>query len=165
MEFESAYRESMRVIIPNGAKEIEFELFFIMSFNKQVSMKKFIFLTGFVATLLLSTGLMFKTLNWMGTHVLLLLGFSILLLAMAAIAIHAVRFMRHQSTSFWVRTVAGISSLSLIGLGFMFRIGRLPGADVMYGLGTIIFNFVFLPLFFYHIYKNGFVKTHSNEAA
>jgi len=162
-DIESAYRSAVEAISPNGAKEIEFELFFIMNFNKQLTMKKFIFLTGFLATFLLSTGIMFKTLHWFASNILLFTGFAMLLITMAALAIHAGSFLRNQSTAFWLRTVTGIASLALIALGFIFRILQMPGANIMYGLGTIIMNFIFLPVFFYQIYKYGFVKTDTNE--
>jgi len=162
-EFERAYRNAVAAISPQGAKEIEFELFFIMNFNKQVSMKKLIFLAGFTAAFLISTGMMFRTLHWPAAQMVLFSGFAVLLLTVVLHALHAVRFLRRQSGGFWLRTITGLASLGLIALGIMFKTLHFPGANIMYGLGTIILNFLFLPMFFYRIYKHGFVKTAANE--
>lgn len=164
-DFEKAYREATTAIAPNGTQEIEFELFFIMNFKKQMSMKRFIFLAGFAATFLLSTGTMFKTMHWFGANIMLFLGFAVLLLTALVAVVHLVRFLSYQPASFRFRTVTGISAACLISLGFIFKTLHFPGANVMIGLGTIILNFVFLPMFFYHIYKHGFIKTPAHETA
>lgn len=162
-DFEKAYEEATIAISPSGIKEIEFELYFIMDFNKQLSMKRFIFSAGFSAAFLLSTGLMFKTMHWPGAGIILFAGFATLLLTALATVLHLARFLRSRSMSFWFRSVTGLAAIFLISLGFVFRTFHLPGANVMYGLGTIILNFVFLPVFFYHLYKHGFVKANSHE--
>jgi len=163
--FEAAYRNAVIAIAPNGLKEIEFELYFIMNFKKQFTMKKLIFLTGFTSTFLLSTGIMFKTMRWTGANILLFVGFVTLLLAMVLLAVHATKFFHNQPRSLWLQIIAGITSLALIALGFMFKILQFPSANILYGLGTIMLNFAFLPLFFYRMYKSGFVKTRVNDAA
>lgn len=163
--FDTAYTHAVKDVYPNGAKEIEFELFFIMNFNKQVSMKKAIFLIGFVSVFLLSSGTMFKTMHWPAASILLFSGFSMLALTMILLGVYVFRFSPMQSSSSRLRTVIGAVSLLLIAVGFIFKTLHMPGANVMYGLGTILLNFIFLPIFFYSIYKNGFSKINTNEAA
>ncbi|HTN44825.1 MAG TPA: hypothetical protein VL098_00650 [Flavipsychrobacter sp.] len=161
--FEASYSKAMNAISPNGIKEIEFELYFIMNFNKQLTMKKLIFLSSFISMFLLSTGLMFKTLNWFAANILLFLGFTILFMTMILLVIYATQFLRHQTISFWLRSIAGVTSIALIAIGFIFRALHFSGANIIYGLGTIILNFIFLPLFFYQLYKYGFIKTNSTQ--
>ena len=163
--FEESYQKAVGAISPQGLKEIEFELYFILNYNKQVSMKKLIFSTGFASAFLLSTGVMFKTLHWFPGQILLFLGFATMLLTMLFLSIHSARFFRNRPASFWLRTITGIASLALIAIGAIFKTLHFPGANVLYGLGTIVLNFVFLPLFFYHIYKHGLVKTSTENAA
>jgi len=162
-DFESAYRNAVDAISPNGIKEIEFELFFIMNFNKQLSMKRFVFLGGFAAAFLLSTATMFRTLRWPGANVMLFAGFAILLLTVIAGIIYLARFLRSRSRLFWFRTAAGLLAPALIAMGFIFRILHIPGANVLYGLGTIVLNFIFLPLFFLHVYRYGFGRVGEEE--
>jgi ABC-type multidrug transport system fused ATPase/permease subunit len=164
-DFEQAFKEATTAISPNGVKEIEFELYFILNFKKQLSMKRFIFLAGFAAAFLLSTGTMFKTLHWPGANIILFSGFSSLLLAALGTVAHLLTYLRDSPTSFWFRTVTGVSAATLISLGSIFKLLSFPGANIMYTLGILILNFVFLPLFFYHVYKSGFVKIGSEQAA
>ncbi|HYC28585.1 MAG TPA: hypothetical protein VEB42_07205 [Chitinophagaceae bacterium] len=102
--------------------------------------------------------------HWPGANVLLFAGFIIVLVTVLAAAFHLIKFLQNRPGSFWFRTVTGLSAIFLISLGFIFRIFYLPGANIIYGLGTIILNFIFLPAFFYHLYKYGFTKTGSHEA-
>ena len=74
-----------------------------------------------------------------------------------------VRFLQNRPASFWLRTLSGLTSVSLISVGFIFRIFHLPGANIMYVLGMVMLNFLFLPMFFYSLYKDGFVKTTAHE--
>ncbi len=160
---ETAWAQALHEIAPGGFKELEFEHFLFVNYKKQLQMKKLLFFTGFTSAFLISTGIMFKTLHWFPAPILLFLGFAMLLITMILTAIHATRFLRDQPSSFWLRTFAGVTSLALIAIGFMFKTFHMPGANVIYGLGTILLNFLFLPLFFYQMYKNGFVKTTSHE--
>lgn len=157
--FEQAYREATIAITPNGVKEIEFELFFLMNFHKQLSMKKLIFLFGFFAIFLLSAGLMFKTLHWPGAQVVLISGFVVLFLTTLITSVYLFSFSKGRPFSFWFRTLSGLIAIFQIAIGFIFKNFYFPGANVLYGLGTILLNFIFLPLFFYHTYKSGFIKS------
>lgn len=164
VDFENAYDEAVAAIYPNGAKEIEFELYFIMTFNKQLSMKRLIFFLGFLAAFLLSTGTMFKTMYWPGASVILVTGFAMALLTVLASAILLIRFLHNRSLLFWCRSITGLVAVSLISVGFMFKIFHFPGASILYAFGTVTLNFVFLPMLFYHFYKHGFLKTSLHES-
>ncbi len=163
VNFEQAYRDAVSAISPNGTKEIEFELFFIIKFNKQVSMKKLIFLSGFISAFLISTGIMFKTLHWPGANVLMVTGFAAMLLTAIITTTHLIKYMRNKPGTFWLRSGAGVAALFLISAGFIFKTFHMPGANVMYTLGTVILNFIFLPMFFYHAYIQGMAKHSTNE--
>lgn len=162
-DLETAYAAARSAISPGGLKEIEFELYFIMNFNKQLTMKKLIFLAGFFAAFMLSTGIMFKTMHWPGAVILLFAGFSLLLLSALTTVLHLVQFLRDKPGSFWFRSITGLVSVSLISLGFVFKTFHFPGANIMYSLGTIVLNFIFLPTLFLYFYKHGFVKSGSHE--
>ncbi len=159
MSFEEAYREAADEIAPNGIKELDFELFFLMNFHKQLSMKKLIFLLGFLALFSLSVGLMFHILHWQGAQVILISGFALLLLTTLVTCAYLLLFSRRMPASFWWRTLSGLTAVFLVALGFIFKNFHFTGANVLYGLGTILLNFIFLPLFFYHTYKSGLVKS------
>lgn len=157
-DFESAYAKATKDIAPNGVKEIEYELFFLINFNKQMSMKKVIFIIGFLSVFLLSTGIMFKHMHWPGANVLLILSNALVIVTMLTTLVHIFSYMRNQTALFKFRSVTGVLSIILIAAGLMFKFFHMPGANIMYGLGTIVFNFIFLPMFFYYLYKNGLVR-------
>ena len=144
-------------------REIEFELFFIMNFNKQISMKKAIFLIGFLGVFLLSCGTMFKLMHWPGANVMLVLSNSFVLITMMILLVHLFSFTRNRSKMFWFRSLTGTFSIMLIASGLLFKFFHMPSAGIQFTLGTVIFNVLFLPMFFYHIYKNGIVRTSSVE--
>jgi hypothetical protein len=164
-DFEQAYEDAVAGISPKGLQEIEFELFFLLNFNKQLTMKKIIFSAGFFAAFLLSSGIMFKTLHWPGATIILFCGFALVLITALLTGLHLFRFLRSKSPAFWFRSVTGLAAVSLISLGFVFKIFHLTGSNILYGLGTIILNFVFLPVLFYHIYKHGLIRFPAQEAA
>lgn len=158
-DFEDAYKNAVANIAPNGAKEIEFELYYLINFNKQLSMKKLIFLIGFLSVFMVSSGIMFKSMNWFGANVLMVSGFVLSIITMVVLSIHLLSFLRNQSGTFWFRSMTGILSVILIASGSLFRFFHLPSANIQYTLGMLLLNFVFLPLFFYHLYKRGVMKT------
>jgi len=158
IDFEQAYSDAVKDITPNGVQEIEFELFFLLQYNKQLSMKKFIFITGFFAAFLLSAGLMFKTLHWTGAQIMLVTGLFTLLLTACITLFYLMSFSKKRPFSFWLRTLSGLLAVLLIATGLIFKSFHFPGANVLYGLGTIILNIIFLPAFFFHTYRFGFVK-------
>ena len=128
-------------------------------------MKGTMFLLGYIALFLSTSGFLFKTMHWPGATVLLFSGFATLLVTLLSTLVYFAKFLPRKPYSFWLRTGAGLASLMLISIGFMFKIMHWPGAGIMYTLGTLVFNIMFLPLFFYYLYKHGFSKTTVNEKA
>lgn len=164
-EFETAFEDAAKDIAPNGVKEIEFELFLLINFNKQLSMKKTIFIIGFLSAFLLSSGIMFRTMHWPGANVMLVTSLSLVLITMVTVLLHLFSFTKNQSTLFWFRSITGVVSIMLIASGFLFKMFHMPTAAIQYTLGTLIFNLTFLPMFFYHLYKSGVVRYQVSEPA
>lgn len=157
-DFEQAYKKAFMAITPNGMHEIEEELFFLMNFKKQTNMKRIIYGTGFVATFLVSMGLLFKTLHWPGATVMMFSGFGALIITMAALLIHSLQYMDKYSTSYKVRIYSGFLAGLLVSSGSMFKTLYFPTANIQIMLGMLILNLVFLPLFFYQLYKQSLAK-------
>ena len=128
-------------------------------------MSKSVFVLGFLSSFFVGMGFFFKTMHWPGATVLLFSGFATLLVTLLSTLVYFAKFLPRKPYSFWLRTGAGLASLMLISIGFMFKIMHWPGAGIMYTLGTLVFNIMFLPLFFYYLYKHGFSKTTVNEKA
>ncbi|WP_294822173.1 hypothetical protein [uncultured Flavobacterium sp.] len=54
--------------------------------------------------------------------------------------------------------VSGCISSSMICIGILFKFMHWPGASLIFFLGCIVLITAFLPLFFYHRYKNYYKK-------
>lgn len=157
-DFERAYGKAFMAITPNGMHEIEEELFFLMNFKKQTNMKRIIYGIGFVATFLISMGLLFKVLHWPGASMMLFSGFGALIITLAALLIHSLQYMNKYSTGYKIRIYSGFIAGVLVSSGSMFKTLYFPTANMQIVLGMAVLNLVFLPLFFYQLYKQSLAK-------
>lgn len=116
-------------------------------------MKRIIYGFGFLAAFLISTGLMFRIMHWPGATILLFVGFTSLLMTMFAIAGNAMKYFKVNTTMDNVRTLTGIIAGLLIASGNLFKLNYYPSANIQMVTGMCLLNFVFMPLFFYQLYK------------
>lgn len=152
-DFEAAYQQACQAVSPNGFREIEEEVFFLLTFHKQLNMKRILFTSGFITTFLLSFGSLFKLMHWPMATYILLTGFAALLLTLAGLGVYSFRMAGTLPASYRIRTAAGLLSGLLLTAGSMFKILHYPGASIMLALGMVILNLIFLPMFFYQLYK------------
>ncbi|PQJ13163.1 hypothetical protein CJD36_003320 [Flavipsychrobacter stenotrophus] len=66
--------------------------------------------------------------------------------------------MKNYAADYKVRVIAGFVAGVLISSGSMFKIMYLPSANIQTMLGMVVLNFVFLPIFFYQLYKQSIAK-------
>lgn len=157
-DFEMAYQHAFKAITPNGAYEIQEELFFLLTFKKQINMKRIIYGAGFFAAFLISVGLMFKTMHWPGASALMFSGFAALIVTLTSLLYSSLKNMRNYSTDYNVRIIAGFIAGVLISTGSMFKTLNYPTANKQLLVGMVVLNLVFLPLFFYQLYKQSIAK-------
>jgi len=156
-DFETAYALAFVAITPNGMREIQEELFFLLNFKKQTNMKRIIYGSGFFAAFLISSGLLFKTVHWEYGTELLFSGFCALLITSTAFFINAIRFKKMHSSVYYLRVIAGFLSAFLTASGSLFKMLRYPGANLQIIIGMTLLNLIFIPMFFYHLYKQSLV--------
>ena len=159
-DFAELLEQSIHLLAPNGVQEIEEERFFLFHFHKQLTMKKILFFSGFATTFLLTTGFTFKQLHWPGANVLLTLGNSGLIFTILLIASNGIRQASNHTTAFNVRIFTGVIAALLIAMGSLFKLFHFPSANIQFVLGILLLNFVFLPLFFYQLYKQSVSRSH-----
>lgn len=147
-----AYLQACRVIIPDGARQIEEEAFFLLTYQKQLNMKRVLFSTGFLSTFLLSFGFLFKLMHWPFATAILTCGLAALFITLGALILNTGYTLRSLSTPMRLRIVSGLFSGLLIVTGSMFKILHYPGANIMIVCGLVLLNLVFLPMFFYQLY-------------
>jgi hypothetical protein len=152
-DFDVLLQQSFHLLAPNGVHEIEEERFFLFHFHKQLTMKKILFFSGFATTFLLTTGFTFKQLHWPGANVLLTIGNFGLIVTILLIASNGIKQASNHTTAFNVRIFTGVIAAMLIAVGSIFKLFHFPTANIQFVLGILLLNFVFLPLFFYQLYK------------
>ena len=116
-------------------------------------MKRILFAAGFLATFLISTGLLFRNMHWPGQNIILFSGFAFLFITIIALLFYSLRSMKQLSAGYRFRMITGIVSGMLIAAGSMFKILYMPGANIMTFTGMVSLNLLFLPAFFYQLYR------------
>jgi hypothetical protein len=152
-DFDLAYREALEAIAPSGYHEIEEELFFLIHFHKQLTMKRILFFSGFATCFLITSGMLFKLLHWPGANVMMVTGFAALIFTSFVICANALKHFASQSASYKWRIMAGVLAAVMISTGTIFKIFHFPFANVLSLLGIVTLNLVFLPMFFYQLYR------------
>ncbi|MGZ3776062.1 MAG: hypothetical protein ACXVI9_00300 [Mucilaginibacter sp.] len=156
--FESAYRDAFHTITPNGMREIQEELDFILNFKQTTIMKIMIYSVGFLAAFCISTAAMLKTVHWSGARELMFGGFILLIITISLLLSNSLRHFKTYSAIYVTRVGACFVSLLLISVGGIFKLLHYPTADMQLLAGTAFFNMVFLPLFFYGLYRQSQVN-------
>lgn len=152
--FEESIREASVAIAPHGVGEIEEELFFIIHFKTQLTMKRILYFSSFLVAFSLSFYLLFKHLHWPYANVLLQLG-NVILLFFALPSLVALAFKNKNGLDKMdkIRLSIGVVAGGLISTGMIFKGLYFPGAGIMFTIGCGIFACLFLPIFFYQLYQ------------
>ncbi len=158
IDFEQAYKNAWNAINPNGVNEIEEELFFMLNFNKQTTMKKIVYLNGFFAATFIATALLFRFNHWPGTPALSVLGFAFLIITSLLVLIaHAKKF-NFLTAQAIIRLLSGNTAAILIAIGSIFKIFYFPYANILTVTGFAILITLYIPTFFYHLYKQALTE-------
>ncbi|HRO43044.1 MAG TPA: hypothetical protein PL009_09430 [Flavipsychrobacter sp.] len=157
-DFNVLLEEALALLAPSGLHEIEEERFFLFHFHKQLTMKKLIFFSGFATSFLFATGITFKQMHWPWANILLFGANMALISVILLIARNGFKHARAHSTMSGVRVATGVIAALLIAAGNIFKLFHFPTANIQFVLGMLLLNFVFLPLFFFQLYKQSILK-------
>lgn len=78
--FEEAYHQAILCFGPDGIRQVEKETYRLLN-HKYLIMKNTMYLTGYLAAFLSTTGILFKIQHWPGAVVMLTLGIALFNLA------------------------------------------------------------------------------------
>ena len=152
-DFEAVYNLAFKNITPNGMQEIQHELYFILNFNKLTTMKRIIYLFGFITVFFFSTAVLFKMLHWEGGPALMLTSFVLVIITSVILFSNSLKHWQSHSFTYNTRVTTGFVSALFIAVGMIFKLLHYAGGDVQLIAGVLLLNLVFLPLFFYGLYK------------
>lgn len=153
VDFEIAYNKAYASINPNGAHEIQEELFFLLTIKKQTTMRRIVIASGIVAALLFAMGIVLKFLHMPGASMGIVTG--IFFLTFIFLPLLFVMNMRSAKTG-REKALSGLSTLAgiLISLSVVFLVQHWPGAIILGYLAVGVLLLMFLPLNFINAAKS-----------
>jgi hypothetical protein len=153
-DFNSAYQLALDRLCPNGAREIERDTIFLLNVQKIIRMKKLTYIIGLVASISVSIGYFLVLMNWPIGREIFNYGFlSLVLVFVPMLAYEQLQKSSDKVFHERMKLILGFSSALIAGIGVTFKLLHLMGAGVLFGLGTILFAFGFLPFLFFSLYK------------
>lgn len=147
-DFEAFYQKTIASFYKDALWEIEEETLTLLIFKNYYTMKKILFTSGAVSTLLLTSGLLFKFMHWPGAGVQIMLG----ILCASCVFLPLMFTLKiKESQSKKDMLVAGIGTLVCILLSFhvLFKVMHWPLANLLGQLFLGVLALVFLPLYFF----------------
>jgi len=151
--FDEALKRSISLLAPDGLHDIEVELEHVLKPKIPTIMKTSLYFFGFIAAFFILLGIMFRIMHWPGADVLLIIGDMSLIFCMLTLLVSVARFSAAFDSASRVRTMAGAIGGFLLGVGGAFKVLHWPSASIQLVLGITIITFVFLPMFFWQLYK------------
>ena len=115
-------------------------------------MKKTIYFIALITTFFIVFGSLFKIMHWPGAAVMITIGsFSFAFLFIPLIIIK--KFMEDSFLEDQIIYSLGIILGTVLGLGFIFKIMHWPMASALMLSSIVLFNFLFVPVYFVSRYK------------
>ena len=110
-------------------------------------MKKTLYLIGLLSTIFTFLGSFFKIMHWPGAAVMIIMG----AFSFAFIFIPLLIFIKFKEVSFLFDNLIysiGIALGTILMIGFIFKLMHWPWATILMLSSIVIFNFVYIPLYF-----------------
>jgi hypothetical protein len=110
-------------------------------------MKKLLYLIGLFSTIFTFFGSIFKIMHWPGASVMIIMG----AFSFAFIFIPLLIFIKFKEVSFLFDNLIysiGIALGTILMIGFIFKLMHWPWATILMLSSIVIFNFVYIPLYF-----------------
>jgi len=152
--FDQSLKDAVFDLAPNGLIDLEKKTFFLLNSKRIIMMKKLMYLIGFIGSLTLTTGIVFKLLWYPGANMLLMTGFLVLLLIFVPmVTIDKYKVTIAKNLSERLKIILGCVSAVVVGLAGLFKVMHWMGAEVLLLVGGLIFAVGYLPFLFFTMYK------------
>lgn len=155
INFENAWRKAYLQVCPDGLQEINREVQQIITHQKHHTMKKFVFILGFLSALLFTVGYLFKILHWPTADINMIIGSSVFSLGFLPMYF-LMKFRIDQGLGSVKPKSSYMLNFALaliICIGVPYKIMGLPGANFIFFANCFIFTLIFLPKVFLSWYK------------
>lgn len=152
--FEDVYQETILLFGEKGLKEIQLETNRLLTFKHYYIMNATMKISGYISSLMILAGAIFKFNHWPGANVMLVTGvFFFTVLFLPLLFILKFRSSAENNRSIMLSIIAFISSLA-ISSGILFRIMHWPNARILIVTGCALLVLGYLPVYFISVYKN-----------
>ncbi len=152
--FDESLNEAITDLAPNGLKDLEIQTRYLLNSKRTITMKKLMYLIGFLGAATLSSGMIFKLMHWPGANVMSVVGLvALVFVFVPLLALDFYRYEVSKALSNRFRFFSGVIATVLIAVSIVFKMLHLQGAGVLLVVGGFIFVFAFLPFLFFSLYK------------
>lgn len=158
-DFDDALKRSVSVLSPDGLPSVEAELNYVLLSKSQKIMKRLLYFSGFLAAFFLMAGQTMKVMHWPYANITVMIGASALIVAMLTLLTNVLMNASAWSAGGRFRALAGGFGGLFFAAGVLLKMLHMPPAGILYVLGIALVTFVFIPTFFWHLYKREIAKT------
>jgi hypothetical protein len=153
--FEEAFRQAVYELAPHGLSYIQKQTYFLMERKIMINLKKLTFIIGSLSAMSMSFGWLLKILRMPGIGNPFF-AFGALAFLLLFLPLLGVNYFKSSDRPLFqkLKMMLGFLSVIFIGIAFLAKLMRLPGADEVLWAGGLLFTFGFLPVFFYNLYKD-----------
>jgi len=77
-DFDCAYAKAIHTFGEEGLLKIQDDTIFLLTINRKITMQRSMYIMGYLAVFLATTGLLFKLMHWPGANIMLVSGIALL---------------------------------------------------------------------------------------
>lgn len=152
--FDTVYQEVLTRFGEKGLKEIQLETNRLLTFKHYYIMNSTMKISGYVSSLLILAGAIFKFNHWPGASIMMVTGvFFLTILFLPLLFILKFKSTAESNRSILLSTIAFVSAIA-ISSGVLFRIMHWPGARMLTVIGCALLVLGYLPVYLLNVYKN-----------
>ncbi len=154
IDFRQASQQAFAQLAPNGLDEIQQETIFLVHQRRIMTLKRLIFLSGYLFLLISLTGLYFKKMYWPMAGELLIIGIGGLLIIYLPLTIFSRRkYLSGKIISLPLKWLAGCLLISATMVFFSVNILELGGYGIIISICFLVIGLILMPLKFRKMYK------------
>lgn len=163
-DFFKFYKGTIARFYQKELGEIEDETRELVTFKYYYAMKRTMKITGFITAFLILVGAIFKTMQWPGAGIAIVIGFAIFSLVFVPLNI-VMKFRDDKRQQNRLIMTIGMITIATSCMGMLFKIMHWPYANILMVTGLTLFAALFIPIFFYIKFKdpesrfNGTIQT------
>ncbi len=154
LNFEKSYDKAYQNICPDGFDEIQRETVLLLTFKKIRTMKRLLYLSGYLSAIGITTTVFMKLSHIAGGQ-LVLLGTAAVLAFLFLPSLFVSLYKRELTKSFGdkLKYMSGLLGAILLVAFVVFKISHWPGTTMIFLTSVVIINFSFFPFLFFKMYR------------